>query len=206
MTSGQSKRITGITYDPFTQMPQQVSEGADTTVSFLYDGKKERLVKAETIHGNTTQTLYLRGMSANVLTEITTGLSTSRYYVYGPTGLLSIVEDTTKYFVLKDHLGSTRVVLRGVDNTPISWYDYDPFGTMWRATESYQAKYKFTGQEYDVATALHNFHARFYDSDLGQFYAADPAGQGFSPYAYCGNNPLFSFSFQRVLKLIIMEN
>jgi hypothetical protein len=29
-----------------------------------------------------------------------------------------------------------------------------------------------------------------YDSDLGKFYAIDPAGQGWSPFVYAGNNPL----------------
>ncbi|MBI2417891.1 MAG: hypothetical protein HYV28_08310 [Ignavibacteriales bacterium] len=32
--------------------------------------------------------------------------------------------------------------------------------------------------------------ARMYDADLGIFYGADPAGQGFAAYAYCGNNPV----------------
>lgn len=32
--------------------------------------------------------------------------------------------------------------------------------------------------------------ARMYDTDLGIFYGADPAGQGFAAYAYCGNNPV----------------
>ncbi|MGI0016026.1 MAG: RHS repeat-associated core domain-containing protein, partial [Nitrososphaera sp.] len=50
-------------------------------------------------------------------------------------------------------------------------------------------KYQFTGQEYDES-ALHNYRARLYDSDLGKFYAVDPAGQGWSLYAYAGNNPV----------------
>ena len=29
-----------------------------------------------------------------------------------------------------------------------------------------------------------------YDSDLGKFYAADPAGQNHSPFSYVGNNPI----------------
>ncbi|MBI5726716.1 MAG: RHS repeat-associated core domain-containing protein, partial [Ignavibacteriales bacterium] len=51
-------------------------------------------------------------------------------------------------------------------------------------------KYRFTGQEFDGQTGLYNFRARMYDADLGIFYGADPAGQGYAAYAYCGNNPV----------------
>jgi RHS repeat-associated protein len=50
--------------------------------------------------------------------------------------------------------------------------------------------YKFTGQEFDDETGLHNFRARLYDAEIGMFYAYDPAAQGFSPFGYCGNNPV----------------
>jgi RHS repeat-associated protein len=50
--------------------------------------------------------------------------------------------------------------------------------------------YKFTGQEFDEETGLHNFRARMYDAELGMFYAYDPAAQGFSPFGYAGNNPV----------------
>jgi RHS repeat-associated protein len=48
----------------------------------------------------------------------------------------------------------------------------------------------YIGQEYDSELDLHNFRARFYDSDLMRFYAVDPAMQTASPYLFCGNNPI----------------
>ncbi len=50
--------------------------------------------------------------------------------------------------------------------------------------------YKFTSQEFDDENGLYNFRARMYDAELGMFYAYDPAMQGFSPFGYCGNNPV----------------
>jgi RHS repeat-associated protein len=50
-------------------------------------------------------------------------------------------------------------------------------------------KYQFTRQEFDES-GLHNYRARLYDSDLGKFYAMDPAGQFSAPYSYAGNNPI----------------
>jgi RHS repeat-associated protein len=47
-----------------------------------------------------------------------------------------------------------------------------------------------TGQEYDSELDLHNFRARFYDSDLMRFYSMDPEEEFSSPYLFCGNNPI----------------
>ena len=135
---------------------------------------------------NGAKTLYLRGMNDYPLTEKTTSLN--RFYVYGPTGLITVIDNGTNYFILKDHLGSTHVVL-DEDDSLISWYDYTPYGKIWASQISEDSRYRFTGQEYDPETNLLNFRARMYDPTLGIFYAGDPAGQGFSPYSYCGGNP-----------------
>lgn len=57
-----------------------------------------------------------------------------------------------------------------------------------RASE--ESKYRFTGQEYDEETDLHNYKARFYDSMLMRFYTVDPAEEQASPYTYVANNPV----------------
>lgn len=48
----------------------------------------------------------------------------------------------------------------------------------------------FTGQEFDHETSLYNYRARLYDPVLKRFLDTDPAGQGFTPYAYAGNSPV----------------
>ena len=169
-------------YDPFTLMTKSVSQSSNQ-VNFEYDGRKERILK--TVNG--AKTLYLRGMNDYPLTEKTTSLN--RFYVYGPTGLITVIDNGTNYFILKDHLGSTHVVL-DEDDSLISWYDYTPYGKIWASQISEDSRYRFTGQEYDPETNLLNFRARMYDPTLGIFYAGDPAGQGFSPYSYCGGNPV----------------
>ncbi len=59
-----------------------------------------------------------------------------------------------------------------------------------RFSANWTAKYMFTGQEKDKETGLYNYRARLYDPYLKRFLDTDPAGQGFSPYAYAGNNPV----------------
>ncbi|MFO7896680.1 MAG: RHS repeat-associated core domain-containing protein, partial [Candidatus Cloacimonadales bacterium] len=72
----------------------------------------------------------------------------------------------------------------------MSSYNYDAFGNLMTSTVSEEVVYQYTGQEYDSELDLHNFRARFYDSELMRFYAVDPQWQTASPYIFCGNSPL----------------
>lgn len=92
-------------------------------------------------------------------------------------------------FIIKDHLGSTRMVLNS-GSTIDTRYNYAPFGRVMYSTVTTDIAYKFTGQEYDDEFGLHNFRARLYDAELSMLYAYDPAAQGFSPFGYAGNNPV----------------
>ena len=110
-------------------------------------------------------------------------ISTSEEKIMNGTSALDYVNN------LKDHLGSTRVILN--DNAQVvEEYDYDAFGNLMTANVTVGTPYQYTGQEYDDETELHNFRARLYDSDLMRFYAVDPEEQTASPYLYCGNNPI----------------
>ncbi|MDX2128528.1 MAG: hypothetical protein SFU91_05775 [Chloroherpetonaceae bacterium] len=49
-------------------------------------------------------------------------------------------------------------------------------------------RYYFSGQENEQGGKLWNFRARLYNTDFNRFYALEPKGQQFSPYAFCGNS------------------
>ncbi|MCF8297124.1 MAG: RHS repeat-associated core domain-containing protein [Saprospiraceae bacterium] len=93
------------------------------------------------------------------------------------------------HYDLKDHLGSIRVITNA-NSDIVETYDYDAFGNVMESTVTVNSSYQYTGQEYDDEVDLHNFRARFYDSDLMRFYAVDPAMSDASPYLFCGNNPI----------------
>ncbi|MEM6525429.1 MAG: hypothetical protein AAGF85_15535 [Bacteroidota bacterium] len=73
------------------------------------------------------------------------------------------------YFFSKDHLGSTRVLIRD-DNSVVARYDYDVYGKQIRYEGSETTAYKYTGQparpkqsvggEFDQGIGLYNFRAR----------------------------------------------
>ncbi len=165
-----------------------ITSTTNGAISFEYDGKKERVLKNVT-YGTTTSTLYLRGMNDYPLVEKTSS-GIEKKYIYGPTGLIATLENNKTYYIVKDHLGSTRAVMNGATGNGVEYHAYNAWGELMTSQISPDVKYKYTGQEYDVQTGVYNYRARLYDEQLGRFYAMDPAMEGFSPYSYAGNNPV----------------
>ena len=169
-------------------------ESESWTTAFQYGAGGERVLKYD--HNSDlslwTKTRYVFGVNDFPIKTISKSHNATdkvTHYVYGPTGLIATKEGSKTHFVLKDHQGSTRLV---VDNTNlvVAAYNYRPFGGMIDNNASEPLSYKYTGHEYDEETGLHNFRARLYDEDLGRFYGVDPAGQFSSPYVGIGNNPI----------------
>ncbi len=161
------------------------------TMSFNYSADNERILKNEKQGTTNNNYVYVRGNNDYPITEKANlnNILTDRIYIYGPTGLIAFKDATATYFIIKDHLGSTRILFRST-GSQYTTYDYSPFGSLMRATINGDVVYKFTGQEYDEEFGLYNFRARLYDDELGIFYAVDPGGQNFSPFSYAGNNPV----------------
>jgi RHS repeat-associated protein len=182
-----SPKLTSLMYDPFTTLTMKEKKTSSDSLLFQYGGSKQRVYKAATVGGATTKTIYLHGGANYPLME---KIGTKELaYIYGPTGLIAYRDSLTWYYLMRDHLNSTRVVFN-TSGTAQTTYDFDSYGALRRSTVSPDIRYRFTGQEYDNETSLNNFRARMYDVDLGTFYATDPAGQTFSPYSYAGDNPI----------------
>ena len=113
------------------------------------------------------------------------------------TAKIGTVTNTPKrFYYLKDHLGSIRVVVNETGEI-VSSDDYYPFGMILNGrstnTAYTNAKYKFTSKERDVETGYDYFGARYYDSRIGRWLQVDQLFEkhpDFSPYNYVLNNPL----------------
>jgi len=102
----------------------------------------------------------------------------------------------TRYYHLKDHLGSVRVTV-DADANVVAYDDFDPWGMTLetRSGNSGQAdaRYKFTGVERDVETGYDATGPRWYDSRIARFNRSDRYADryaGVSPYSYSLNNPI----------------
>jgi RHS repeat-associated protein len=120
-------------------------------------------------------------------------------------------EINQKYYAIKDHLGSERVVISDVKEpnpssgskfytTNISVSNYYPFGSLMsdisRSSEAY--RYGYNGKENDNEIAGKNttndYGARVYANRLARFLSTDPLKSKFpsqSSYIYAGNNPIY---------------
>ena len=110
-------------------------------------------------------------------------------------GYWSYSRTDSRYYYIKDHLGSIRITIDEAGNV-VNAQDYYSYGSILR---SYTGggfsgeRYKFTGKERDTETNYDYFGASYYDSELGRFLTTDPLADkypGWSPYNYCFDNPL----------------
>jgi RHS repeat-associated protein len=119
-------------------------------------------------------------------------------YIYAGDDRIAMKEmydnERTLYY-LKDHLGTTRILL---DETrfPEEWYyDYRAFGRLEGSMVSLAQDYCYTGKPYDEEGGINLYYygARYYDDATGRFLTVDPLHgkyPGWSPYAYALNNPI----------------
>jgi RHS repeat-associated protein len=182
-----------LSYDPYFNLTTlSIDDEYNNIGTFFYGAHNERVLKQYLSYDHTFKTFYFHGLSDYPLVEKNyqgSTLVSTTLYIYGPTGLVAIKDGSQNLFVIKDHLGSRRVVINS-SCSRVAKYHYSPYGRMMYSSVSTDVAYKFTGQEFDDETGLHNFRARLYDAEIGMFYAYDPAAQGFSPFGYCGNNPV----------------
>ena len=104
-------------------------------------------------------------------------------------------------YFLQDHLGSTRVVVGGlqVDAT----FDYYPYGMLWTDAGHPVSdnNYLFNGKEWQAQDAinLYDYGARFYQPRYGKWLSVDPLAEQYypvSPYAYCAGNPINHIDYE----------
>lgn len=185
-----------LTYDRTTGRVATVTVSGSNPadLSYSYDSQGQRLT-AEGVDGQSgRKRLYLRDLDGKVVLEVTksgSGADSTCFYVHGPSGGLTAVEiDGARHFVLRDMLGSNRVLI-DMALTMKAAYRYGAYGTLVESDgDPGLLRYRFTGQEFDAESGLYNFNARLYDPVLRRFYSLDPEEEFASPYLYAGNNPM----------------
>jgi RHS repeat-associated protein len=168
-------------------------DGPDLQARFTYDALGRRVRKE--INGQSTSYLY---DGQNIIQEA----SGSRVVATYLRGLaidetFSRVAETRKTHYLVDALNST-LFLTDDGGNKVQQYAYDPFGRLVQQIPGPPAidqPFTYTGREWDGATGLYHYRARYYDPMPGRFLSEDPFPgtvdfpRTLNPYPYAFNNP-----------------
>ena len=110
-----------------------------------------------------------------------------------------MIKGSNFYYYYYDGLGSVRAITDSGESI-VETYTYDVYGkpTLYDATHTeipqsqFGNRYYFTGREFDKASGLYYYRARYYNPELGRFMSPDPIGPDDGPnlYTYCGNDPI----------------
>ena len=87
-----------------------------------------------------------------------------------------MIKGGVTYRIIKDNLGSPRVVVDVATDTVAQEMVYDEFGKVTLDTNPGLQPFGFAGGLYDKDTGLVRFGARDYDSTIGRWVSKDPIG------------------------------
>ena len=104
-----------------------------------------------------------------------------------------MVKGGRTYRLVKDQLGSVRLVVDTGDGTIVQEMRYDAWGNVVLDTNPGFQPFGFAGGLYDPQTRLVRFGARDYDASIGRWMGKDPilfAGQGTNFFSYSKGDPV----------------
>lgn len=110
-----------------------------------------------------------------------------------------VVQGSTTYRIISDHLGSPRLVVNVATGAIVEQIDYDAFGSVTQDSNPGFLPFGFAGGLYDPDTGLVRFGARDYDPQVGRWTTKYPmgfAGGQTNLYTYVGNDPTIFTCFE----------
>jgi RHS repeat-associated protein len=171
---------TTIAYDYLDNM---TGYGSNT---YTYDAQGQRLRKIE----NSDSTYYITS-GPEILAEYSGRNKLKAEYVYALGQMICKYDPGQGHlWYYTDHLNSTRRLDGTDEGSGDLRRDYSPYGEELVAAGTAATNYQFSQKEFDSGIGLYYFGARYYSPKIGRWLVPDPAGQGWSPYEYCGGNPV----------------
>jgi RHS repeat-associated protein len=182
-TNTASHDVTRFDWDGQHQLTAIHLPNGDTE-TFLYDPLGRRVSSDD---GSGATSYVYDGASAHL--EYDSGnAGPAAVYTNGPgvDDVLEMARDGHRYSYLDDEQGSV-LALADENGHVAERYTYDAFGTQ-TASGDVTNPFTYTGREYDEASGLYYFRARWYDPIAGRFISRDPL-PSVNPYVYTLNDP-----------------
>lgn len=182
--------VTGYNYDVLGNLRHLDLPGG-TTIDYVIDGKNRRIGKK--VNGALVQGfLYQSDLAPIAELDGNNNLVSRFVYATGVNVPDSMIKNGVTYRLIKDHLGSPRLVIDIATGAIAQQMDYDEFGNVINDTNPGFQPFGFAGGLYDRHTGLVRFGARDYDPVTGRWTVKDPIGfgGGTNYYGYTNNNPI----------------
>jgi RHS repeat-associated protein len=206
-------QIDTIKYD-YRGLPLEIKK-AGTSTYYRYNAEGQRVFKQT---GTGVSTYYIMDVSGRTLAVVRSSTGYPVFNLWGndhigqlqvgydvngsivvqglETPLVVQPRSDTRYYFLKDHLGSVRVTV-DVSGNVTSYDDFYPFGmTMDGRSGNFgsgDARYKYTTKERDAESGYDYFGARYYDARIGRWDQVEPLVEKYgswSTYQYSLDNPI----------------
>jgi len=181
---------TTYTYDELGNLTRVVLPGG-AQIDYVIDGRNRRIGKK--VAGVLTQGYLYDGL-LRIVAELDGAGSLVSRFVYATRVNVPdyMVKGGVTYRLVKDHLGSPRLVVDVATGVVAQQLDYDEFGNVLTDTNPGFQPFGFAGGLYDSDTGLVRFGARDYDPETGRWTTKDPIGLagGINTYVYVLSNPL----------------
>jgi len=191
----QTNRTTGshttsLSYDLFGQLAS-VSLHDGRNIS--YDRDALGRITAKRVNGAIVKGwIYKDGLKPIAETDASGNIVS--VFVYGSSPLTPdyMVRDGNTYRLIRDHVGSVRLVIDVATGVIVQRMDYDSFGNVLSDSNPGFQPFGFQSGLYDADTGFVQFGARWYDPLSGRWLSKDSLlfAAGWNVYAFVGNNPV----------------
>jgi RHS repeat-associated protein len=155
---------------------------------FVYDGLGRRI--AEKTNGQILRQWVWNG--DEIAEERNgAGIITKRYFPQGFQRLM----DGTKFYYVRDHLGSIWEAVDRTGTNTLARYNYDPYGRRYLVAGKDSVDFGYTGHYYHSQSGLLMTRFRMYSANDAAWLSRDPIGEngGSNLYGYAGNDPINYF-------------
>jgi RHS repeat-associated protein len=171
---------------------RQVTLPNGTVLDYVIDGQNRRIGKKR---NNVLEQGFLYQDQLKPIAELDGNNQIVSRFVYATGANVPdlMIKGGATYRIIKDHLGSPRLVVDIATNTVIQQMNYDVWGKVIQDTNPGFQPFGYAGGLYDRDTGLVRFGARDYDAATGRWTAKDPigfAGGDTNLYGYVVNDPV----------------